>query len=145
MSLYSTQINDILKDDEFAKTIFKAVLARNELPSKITYPSAYIMNNKKNNHPGEHWVAFFYDDKGNVDFFDSFSRGPSSYGLKTSNSINYNKNRFQSFFSEFCGYHAIYCILLRSRNIPLNLIENFFYEKKDVNINDFRISFINKF
>ena len=39
MSLYSTQINDILKDDEFAKTIFKAVLARNELPSKITYSS----------------------------------------------------------------------------------------------------------
>ena len=150
MSLYSTQINDILKDDEFAKTIFKAVLARNELPSKITYPSAYIMNNKKNDHPGEHWVAFFYDDKENVDFFDSFARGPSSYGLtkyllKTSKSINYNKNRFQSFFSEFCGYHAIYFILLRSRNIPLNLIENFFYEKKDFNINDFRISFFNKF
>jgi hypothetical protein len=150
MSLYSTEIYDILKSDEFSKTIFKAVLARNELPSKVTFPSAYIINNKNNNHPGEHWIAFFYDAKGNVDFFDSFARGPSAYGLtkylfKTSKSINCNKIRLQSFFSEYCGYHAIYFILLRSRNIPLSLIENFFYDKKDVNINDFRISFINKY
>ena len=149
MSLYSNEIYDILVADEFSKTIFKAVLARNELPSKVTYPSAYVINNKKNNHPGEHWIAFFYDEKGNVDFFDSFARGPSSYGLtnffyKTSKSINYNKIRCQSFFSEYCGYHAIYFILLRSRNIPLNIIENFLYDKKDVNINDFRISLINK-
>jgi hypothetical protein len=150
MSLYSEEIYDILKADEFSKTIFKAVLARNELPSKVTFPSAYIINNKNNNHPGEHWVAFFYDENGNVDFFDSFARGPSAYGLtkyltKTSKSVNYNKIRLQSFFSEYCGYHAIYFILFRSRNIPLSLIENFFYDKKDVNINDFRISFINKY
>ncbi len=85
-----------------------------------------------------------------MDFFDSFARGPAAYGLtkffyKTSKSINCNKTRFQSFFSEYCGYHAIYFILLRSRNIPLNIIENYFYDKKDVNINDFRISFSNKF
>jgi hypothetical protein len=150
MSLYATEIYDILKADEFSKTIFKAVLARNELPSKVTFPSAYIINNKNNNHPGEHWIAFFYDENGNVDFFDSFARGPSAYGLtkyflKTSKSINYNKIRLQSFFSEYCGYHAIYFILLRSRTIPLSRIENFFYDKKDVNINDFRISFINKY
>jgi hypothetical protein len=80
MSLYSTEINDILMADEFSKTIFKAVLARNELPSTVTYPLAYVINNMKN-HPGEHWIAFFYDEKGNVDFFDSFARGPGAYRL----------------------------------------------------------------
>jgi hypothetical protein len=106
MSLYSNEVYDILVADEFSKTIFKAVFARNELPSKVTNPSAYVINIKKNDHPGEHWIAFFYDEKGNVDFFDSFARGPSSYGLtncfyKTSESINYNKIRCQSFFSEY--------------------------------------------
>jgi hypothetical protein len=105
MSLYSNEIYDILVADEFSKTPFKAVLASNELPSKVTYPSAYVINNKKKNHPGEHWIAFFYDEKGNVDFFDSFARGPSSYGrtnffYKTSKSINNNKIRCQSFFSD---------------------------------------------
>ncbi len=92
MSLYATEIYYILKADEFSKTIFKAVLARNELPSKVTFPSAYILNNKNKNHSGEHWIAFFYDEIGNVDFFD-FARGPSAYGLtkyffKTLKSIN---------------------------------------------------------
>jgi hypothetical protein len=75
MSLYSNEIYDILVADEFSKTIFEAVLARNELPSKVTYPSAYVINNKKKNHPGEHWIAFFYDEKGNVDFFRFICEG----------------------------------------------------------------------
>jgi hypothetical protein len=50
MSLYATEIYDILKADEFSKTIFKAVLTRNELSSKVTFPSAYILNNKSSYH-----------------------------------------------------------------------------------------------
>ena len=122
MSLYSTEIYKILKEDEFSKDIFKNVLARNQLPAKISYPSAFVINNKKDNHPGEHWIAFFYDKDKNCDFFDSFARGPSAYGLekylrKSSKTLNYNKFQLQSWYSSFCGYHCIYFILLRSRNI----------------------------
>jgi hypothetical protein len=59
MSLYSNEIYEILKKDDYASAVFKDVLLRNHLPLKLSFPSAYIINNKKDNHEGEHWIAFF--------------------------------------------------------------------------------------
>lgn len=147
MSLYSNEIYEILKKDDYASAVFKDVLPRNHLPHKLSYPSAYIINNKKDNHEGEHWIAFFFDKNKNCDFFDSFGKGPSAYGLtkylcKYSKCLNFNRVAVQSNYSFYCGYHAIYFILLRSRNIPLDVILNNFYDKKNLNLNYYRISFI---
>ena len=119
------------KEDDYASTVFKDVFPRNHLPLKISYQSAYIINNKKDNHDGEHWIAFFFDKNKNCDFFDSFgfdslatakraiSLQVDEIICKYSKSLNFNRIAVHCVnFSFYCGYHAIYFILLRSRNIP---------------------------
>ena len=108
-----------LKKDDYTKKIFGRVIAIKELPIKPKYPSIYIINNKPRNHPGEHWLALYYDEYGVAHFFDSYGRSPSSYGLEkflkgTSNEIQYNSKRIQG-YSDYCGYYCLLFLLLRSR------------------------------
>jgi|688.fasta_scaffold17848_7 hypothetical protein len=142
-ALNGKQIYEILNSDDYSHKIFKAVLPRDKLPNKVKYPSAYIINTQGSSHPGEHWLAIYYDKNGNCDFFDSFGLNPAIYGFidflnKTCKKWNYNNKQIQSLMSEFCGYYCTYFILLRSRNIPMECILNFF-DNKDFFKNDYRI------
>ncbi len=76
-----------MRRDSYASDVFKDVLPRNHLPLKITYPATYIINNKKENHEGEHWIAFYFDENKNCDFFDSFGKG-----LQRIVSLSFNAN-----------------------------------------------------
>ena len=109
-----------LEKDEFTQKLFKSVLARDELPTKISYPSCYIINTKPRNHPGEHWLALFYEKNGVATFFDSYAQSPDtyrlkSYLLKTSLDYQYNQKRIQG-NSSFCGYYCLLFLLLKARN-----------------------------
>jgi hypothetical protein len=142
-ALNGKQIYDFLKADDYSYKHFKSVLPRDKLPSKRKFPAAYVINTQGSSHPGEHWLAIYYDKNGNCDFFDSFGIAPSFYGLvdflnKTSNKWNYNNKQVQSLMSEFCGYYCTYFILLRCRNIPMDIILKFF-DRKDFFKNDFCI------
>ena len=72
-----------LKKDEFTSEMCCDVVARDELPTQVVYPSCYIINTKPRTHSGEHWLAVYYDPEGNADFFDSYGQHPSYFHLKT--------------------------------------------------------------
>jgi hypothetical protein len=80
-ALNGKQIYEILNSDDYSHKIFKAVLPRDKLPNKVKYPSAYIINTQGSSHPGEHWLAIYYDKNGNCDFFDSFGLNPAINGF----------------------------------------------------------------
>ena len=60
--LNSLEIRKLLLRDYYAKQIFKGVLSRDQLLSKVKYPSAYVVNTKPLSHPGEHWFAIYYNE-----------------------------------------------------------------------------------
>lgn len=76
-------INSILKYDNVTSKIFKGVYARDELPLDLDFPSCFILNTHPRSKPGEHWLALYYDPKGNCYFFDSYGMHPTFYRLKT--------------------------------------------------------------
>ena len=78
-ALDTNQIMDAFNNDEFSYNIFKNEHSIDKLPNNIVYPSAYVINNKASNHPGEHWLAVYYNKEGEAYFFDSFARGPYYY------------------------------------------------------------------
>ena len=143
VALDTNQIFDVLNNDEFSSNIFKSVHSIDQLPNNIVYPSAYVINNKGSNHPGEHWLSVYYNNEGEAYFFDSFARGPYTYGLgkflaKTSTKFKYNTTQIQSIFSEYCGYYCIYFILLCCRGIRPEEFLKFLFNKK-LFLNDYRI------
>ncbi len=101
-------IKKILLMDKFTSKIFLNVYARDELPTTVKYPSCLILNNKPRSHPGQHWLAIYFDDKKIGYFFDSYGNGPNYYNLdkfleKTTKQYVFNSKRIQG-SSSYCGY-----------------------------------------
>ena len=112
-SLSNIDIHKVLGKDIYARPVFKGVFPRDKLPNKVSYPAAYVVNTDKSNESGEHWLAIYYDSKGECTFFDSFGQEPKYYGLqtfleKTSKNFIINKQQVQSLFSNTCGHYCIF-------------------------------------
>ena len=145
--MYETAIENALKKDSFTSKIFGGVLARDELPKNVDYPSCYVVNTKPRTNSGEHWLAIYYDKNGHADFFDSYGHHPQYFFLdsflnKTSTSWSFNKIRLQG-LSTFCGYYCLLYLFFRSRQ-KSNIFFSFF--NNNSLLNDKKITYyIKKF
>ena len=114
-----------LKSDKVTNKNFKGIFPRDLLPSKISYPASFIANNEDSNNTGQHWIAFYIDGEGILEFFDPMGLSPSYYGLDNyieniSNSYKFNKKQYQNFFSSYCGHYCLLFLFLRNRNKTFN-------------------------
>ena len=117
--MLETALETALKRDLFTNKLYGGVVARDELPIKVTYPSCFIINTRPRTNSGEHWLAVFYDKNGCADFFDSYGHHPSYFNLttfleKTSSSWSYNRRRIQV-LSTHCGYYCLLYLFFRAR------------------------------
>ena len=91
-----------------------------KLPHKIIkYPAALVANNDPSSKEGSHWIGLFVEDDKTVYYFDSLGRDPNTCirrFLEKFKKIFLNKPRFQSVFSENCGYYCIYFIYCMSNS-----------------------------
>lgn len=131
------QIYQELKKDHYANKIFKSVYARDQLPYKFRKPCAFVVNTHKSNQPGQHWLAFYFDNNGSCEFFDSFGLHPSRYNfndyiLKNSNSFKYNNNQIQHASSSYCGHYCVYFIMLKARGVSLETIQKIFSDSNQL-------------
>jgi hypothetical protein len=125
------QLNEVLKTDRYTKKNFIGCFPLDKLPKIINYPSCMIVNNKKSDNIGEHWIAIYFDSKKRATFFDSFGLHPRYYKLQKylkqySSSFAYNHKQIQSIFSDFCGYYCILFLLFKARKKSLNFISKSF-------------------
>lgn len=133
------QIEKILKTNMLTRKYFLGVFSRDELPFIYKYPCCFILNTDPSNKPGEHWLAIYYDENQNAEFFDPAGYDPSRYRLltyldKTSKSWKFNNQRLQGFFSELCGQYCILYLITRCGNYSLKTFINMFttdYDKND--------------
>ena len=105
----SLEIYEKLTGDDMSKKNFVNVLARDELPLKIKWPSSFVINTDKSSKPGEHWLAMYYDKNGSCEFFDTLGFSPKYYDLNeylkaSSHEYFYNPQQIQGLFSHYCGY-----------------------------------------
>ena len=61
------QIEWILRRDPSCKKSFKGVYAQDKI-KRISYPSAYVINSDPSTRPGKHWIAVFFDRRGNGEY-----------------------------------------------------------------------------
>ena len=138
--MLESTIEEILGKDKITNPIFMGCFALDEIPKRPRYPSCFISNTKPRNHPGEHWVAFYYDKTGFCDFFDSYGQNPNKYYLKTyldetSSNWTFNNKRIQG-LSSYCGHYCVFYLLFRARNKSYIFFQKFF---KNFRLNDFII------
>ena len=138
------QINKIMNKDTSANKIYLGTFARDELPEKIIYPSALILNTQPSSHAGEHWLAIYFDKNKKGVFFDSYGKSASSFKLekfmkKHSKSYKENRIKLQSNTSSYCGVYAVLFLLHMSKNLVLESFQRKFKTpmKNDTMIKNF--------
>src|ERR1700733_2901326 len=111
------EIENAIRSNPMVKDIFVGVFAADQIPEK-QYPGAYVVNTDPSNQPGQHWVAFFCTESGELEAFDSFGNNPATYSkyIKEWMGTDYlvlSQSVLQSDDSTLCGNYCLYFILLR--------------------------------
>ena len=113
----SNEITAVLRNEPASHAVFRGVYAQNELRQAISKcermgaPGAFVINTDPATQPGEHWLAIFYNDALEFEFFDTYDAPPSVYGFVGPwNFTNTNTRKVQSLTSDACGQHCIFYI-----------------------------------
>ena len=131
--MYSTQISRALQSDPYVAPYFEGVFASDRLPRQLTlYPSAVVANTDPASEPGKHWIAFYFDRHGHLDYFDSYGLPPTVYPRLTefaavnSRTQSYNDRPLQGFYSDVCGQYCIAFLAMRARDYTLTDVVNYY-------------------
>ena len=94
-------------------SVHVGVYPADRIPKIWSKPTAFVINTKNHDHPGEHWVAVYVDRTGRAIFFDSYGQQPvipSIIQRLRRNCIfyKYNKKQIQSFESDVCGQYCFF-------------------------------------
>jgi hypothetical protein len=133
-------ILDFIANDPITKKDFIGVFARDQIPSKIKWPSSLIVNTDNINKYGEHWLAFYFLKNGNCYFFDPLGFSPKYHNFENfikKNCIIYyfNDQRIQGLLSKNCGYFCCLFLNKLSRNFSFKHFLKLFF-KEEYFLND---------
>ncbi|KAK4877634.1 hypothetical protein RN001_010140 [Aquatica leii] len=118
--------------------------SRDECGTNSTIPCAIIANTDPSYKPGEHWAAFYIDEYGHGEYFDSFGRPPLGYHKKFLErnccTWTFNCKILQDFHSVFCGQYCLVYLYFKLCNT--NMIEFLEIFNNDLIKNDACISLL---
>lgn len=120
-NLSTKELNEILMGNSVTRKTFLGTFPACMVPVTKRKRYAFITNSQEHNKPGEHWNAWFVNEK-TITFFDSFSRKPTDLSfphhyqeiIKKFDNIKYVDVRVQSDTSQRCGLFCIHWIYVMS-------------------------------
>lgn len=138
------QIANALINNKSTRKYFQGVFPSDKLPKHITKrPAIFIANTDPAHKAGQHWVAFYFHDFNNAEYFDSYGQPPLNLDLikflKNNSKQNIiNSRQLQGFFSKTCGHYCLLYSLYKSQNKSLKLFLMEF-NKQNLNFNDRKV------
>ena len=121
----SQQVVQCLLKDGYTRTAFQGVFSVDNLPLKVYYPCAIVVNTDTSEGVGEHWTSIYINCFAEGVYFDSFGLGPrhpAVLGFLASHTIkwSYVDVQIQNVLSTACGFFCIYFLhkLCRGATVP---------------------------
>lgn len=122
------QLRCAVEEDVSLKSVVTDIYASDVLPTFVqSYPSAYICNTDPSSKPGQHWVAFWFTNSRELEFYDSLGQSPEFYNShfvrfieNNTETCVYNNVSVQRKHSDKCGYHVLYFLLVKCRGFNMS-------------------------
>lgn len=119
--MYSDDIDDFLS---VLNVKHHGVYASDRLPRAVSTPAAIVVNTDPHTRGGTHWLAIFIDEKGELDFFDSYGRPPvklfTSFIRRNSKVARFTTYSIQDISSDVCGQYCLVFLYFRTNGVKLN-------------------------
>ena len=126
----TAELMQICKIDKYINPVFEGVFPSDRLPKKDIYPAAYIVNTDGTGKPGTHWVAMYFDQDQNGDYFDSYGRAAlpvfKTYMDRHCLEWQYNGKQLQTPLTSTCGQYCVFFLHQRCRGVALQKIIDMF-------------------
>ena len=108
------------------------------LPNIHSYPCGLISNTDPHDKSGEHWIAMYFINEDNVEYFDSYGNEPMiqshiDFMNENATTIHHNKKRVQGLVSMTCGGHCIYFLKLKFKGYSMTQIVKMYNSNNDIN------------
>lgn len=124
------QLECATREDRCLKEFVRGVFPSDRLPYHVnSFPSAYVCNTDPSGLPGKHWVTVWFRNPIEAEFYDSLGRMPDHYGedldrfiKRNTTSCTYNNVPVQSKATSTCGFHVLFYLLLKCRNVDMKYI-----------------------
>jgi hypothetical protein len=114
----TAQLLRTVESDDVLHSCCVGVFPCNRIPKNIDRnPACIIANTDPHTKPGQHWVAFYIEDR-HCEFFDSYGRSPVNRHFAQflrSFQVQYNETQVQAPFSSACGPHVLHYLFHRCR------------------------------
>lgn len=127
----SKQLYFALSKNKITKSKFDGIYSKDTLLDIEARPELIICNTDPSDKPGQHWVLFFFDKKGNVEFFDSLGKPLKHYGKEFvffakmySKKIKKSVKRTQPKGTALCGIYCLYYAYFRCKGYSKTHILN---------------------
>jgi hypothetical protein len=129
----TAEIHHALRSNPITRTWFRGVFAADEIPGVMQLPAAYVVNTDTASEPGTHWIAFCHHSPHTLEYFDSFGRQLSSYGIHVAPRVVQQSLQLQSDFSTVCGQYCMFFLLRRMSGESYEHIVHLFTENRESN------------
>ena len=129
--LTSDELTQLATSDPLVKSRFQGVFPSDILPKIEQYPAGFIFNNEPSTEAGMHWLAFYFPEKGQSDFFDSYGFPPEFYTPNFTKLIkntkrHINTKTLQSLDTAVCGDYSLFYLWHRVRGNSIEKIDQLF-------------------
>ena len=142
----TTQLQCCIECDPLLRQRVLGVFAADQLSKVIpsNYPYGFIANTDIQSKRGQHWCAFYANEPGEAEFFDSYGFPSQQYSQFFSQWMQehsilqkYNKVQIQSEYSSVCGLYCLFYLRQRLRGWSMNNIVHSFNTVNRVNNDSF--------
>lgn len=105
------------------------VYAADRIPQHISPSTAMIVNTDPHNEEGTHWVSFYLNRNGIIEYFDSYGQPPylpTYQGFLKRNAkcrYIYNDHRLQSDDSSVCAHYCLVYLYLRTTHHNMKMMD----------------------
>lgn len=112
------------------------------IPANTDFPCCAIVNTDPISHPGQHWVALYWDSPVTGEFFDSYAERPSTLVARWRCFDHFSPtvpHALQAWSSDVCGDYCLYYLYKRCRGVSKKDIASNFH-LRDLRYNDQRLN-----
>ena len=136
--LTSDELTQLAASDPLLKSRFQGVFPSDILPKIEQYPAGFIFNNEPSTEAGMHWLAFYFPEKDQSEFFDSYGFPPEFYTPNFTKFIknttrHINTKTLQSLDTAVCGDYSLFYLWHRIRGRSIEKIDQLFTDNTHLN------------
>ena len=128
--LDTSQLRYLARHDRRLAPHFLGVFPADRLPTVFSRPAGLIVNSDRSREPGTHWLAMYFGDDEQDEFFDSYGQLPPAYQASWTARLRpgyrHNTRTLQGPRTTVCGHYCYYYLAQRFRGKSLGAIVNTF-------------------